>query len=335
MTPATAWKENFAPDENPRFEALAEVLHALQTKHGRGAKASRALHAKPHVGARAELVVLGDLPAEVRAGLFAQPGTYRAYVRYSNGAGQRQGDHKPDVRGLAVKVVGVPGRKLIPGLENARTQDFLAIQSPSTPFVGPEEFVAFAQAGVEPWRLPALMARCGLFHTIGALKQFLGAVSVPVPSLATLTFHSALPVAWGAYAAKYRFEPESREATATVTRDPERLGTELATRLRAGAVAYTLRVQLFRNEALTPIEDASRVWSDGDAPPVTVGHLIVDQQDVSSDAGRALAERISAMSFDPWHALEAHRPLGAMMRARNHAYRVSTKERQAAAEPEE
>jgi hypothetical protein len=41
------------------------------------------------------------------------------------------------------------------------------------------------------------------------------------------------------------------------------------------------------------------------------------------------------MSFDPWHALEAHRPLGAMMRARNHAYRVSTKERQAAAEPEE
>jgi hypothetical protein len=66
-----------------------------------------------------------------------------------------------------------------------------------------------------------------------------------------------------------------------------------------------------------------------------VGRLVVPKQDVTSEAGRALAERVSRMSFDPWHALEAHRPLGAMMRARNHAYRVSTKERGAEGEPTE
>ncbi len=343
MNPSTDWKETTAPDENARFEALAEILHGLQkksasgdaTRDATGNATMRALHAKQHVGASAELVIPSDLPAEVRAGLFAQPGTYRAYVRYSNGAGQRQGDHKPDVRGLAVKVVGVPGKKVIPGLENARTQDFLAIQSPSTPFQGPDEFVAFVRAGVEPWRLPAVMARFGVFHTIGVLKQFLAGVSAPVPSLATLTFHSALPVTWGTYAAKYRFEPESRESEAAVTKDPDRLATELAARLREGPVAYAMRAQLFRSEALTPIEDASRTWSDDDAPPVTVARLIVAKQDVTSESGRALAERIAQMSFDPWHALEAHKPLGAMMRARNNAYRVSTKERHAAEEPEE
>ena len=46
-----------------------------------------------------------------------------------------------------------------------------------------------------------------------------------------------------------------------------------------------------------------------------------------------MTEYVESLSFDPWHALEAHRPLGNMMRARNHAYRPSTQERCAAPEP--
>jgi hypothetical protein len=48
-----------------------------------------------------------------------------------------------------------------------------------------------------------------------------------------------------------------------------------------------------------------------------------------------VSARVEAMAFDPWHAPVAHGPLGAMMPARNQAYRVSTKERQAASAPEE
>ncbi len=40
------------------------------------------------------------------------------------------------------------------------------------------------------------------------------------------------------------------------------------------------------------------------------------------------------LSFDPWHALEELRPLGAMMRARAPAYRESVIARGAAPEPE-
>jgi hypothetical protein len=62
--------------------------------------------------------------------------------------------------------------------------------------------------------------------------------------------------------------------------------------------------------------------------------LTLPQQDLDSPRGRKLAEFVEKLSFDPWHALVAHRPLGNMMRARNYAYRESTQERAAAGEPD-
>src|SRR5258708_1635702 len=76
----------------------------------------------------------------------AAPATYGAYVRYSNGSGARQADTKGDVRGIAIKVVGVPGKKIIPGLEDAQTQDFLLIRTPATPFRNADEFIAVVTA---------------------------------------------------------------------------------------------------------------------------------------------------------------------------------------------
>ena len=60
--------------------------------------------------------MLDDLPEHARAGLFARPATYRAYVRFSNGAGRVQHDKVPDVRGIAVKILGVLGKKVIAGM---------------------------------------------------------------------------------------------------------------------------------------------------------------------------------------------------------------------------
>jgi hypothetical protein len=162
MPPSTDWKERIAADEPMHLEALAETLRALQRKHARAGQPMRALHAKGQVGAEAELTVLPDLPEEARVGIFARPATYRAYVRYSNGAGRQQHDRKGDVRGLAVKLLGVPGKKLIPGLEEASTQDFLLIRTPSTPFRDADEFVWLVSAAERPLLLlPRAIGRFG------------------------------------------------------------------------------------------------------------------------------------------------------------------------------
>lgn len=335
--PSTQWKEQVAPDEDERFTRLAEQLREVQRRATRRFGKGRALHRKPHLGVEASFEVLGDLPAAVRQGLFATPGRHRAYVRFSNGASAHQVDRKGDVRGVAIKVLGVEGKKLIPGLEAAPTQDFLMILSPATPFLGPDEFVAFVAAASRPaTALPRLLFGVGprrLFAVAGALRR---ALAQPIASLATATFHSALPVRWGDHAGKYRIVPVRHDAPVDPAgpRGPDHLADDLARRLAAGPLSWDFAVQLYRDPRTTPIEDPTVAWPDDAAPPVVVARLTIDRVDLASERARKVAAFVEALSFDPWHALVEHRPLGALMRARNHAYRLSTAERGAAPEPD-
>lgn len=131
---STEWKETIPAGEPEKLEALASVLHGLQVKRAAGKPADRALHAKANAGLSAELRVAANVADALRVGIFGKPDTtYRAYVRYSNGSGTRGHDKKEDVRGIAVKLLGVPGKKIIPGMEAATTHDLLLIRSPSTP----------------------------------------------------------------------------------------------------------------------------------------------------------------------------------------------------------
>jgi hypothetical protein len=294
----------------------------------------RALHRKQHVGVEAELEVRGDLPAEVRAGLFAQPGRYRAYVRFSNGRGTTERDGAPDLRGAAIKVVGVAGRKIIPGLEDAATQDFLMIHTPATPFIGTDEFMRFIHAAVNPaLALPRLLAAFGPVKTASLLRYATGTLK-PVRSLASTRFYSAVPIQWGDYAAKYSLVPHPTNGGGARKHGRDYLADDLAERLAAAPIGFDFAVQLYRDPRRTPIEDASVEWREEDAPFIEIGRLEIPKQEVAGERGQRLGAYVESLSFDPWHALEAHRPLGNIMRARNNAYRLSTAERGVAPEPD-
>ena len=105
------------------------------------------------------------------------------------------------------------------------------------------------------------------------------------------------------------------------------LGAELGAHLAANDAKWDFQVQLFTDEASTPIEDTTVEWS---SPWTTLATLTLPKQQPSAEF-TAWAE---ALSYDPWHAQEELRPLGAMMRARSAAYRVSTQSRKASPEPE-
>ena len=100
MQPRTDWKETVAPDEDARHERNAERLVAGHKGGG------RTLHLKSHIGARAELTVLPDLPEPYRVGIFAAPGVYPAWVRFSNGGGEW---HKLFVEEDVTAAATVPG----------------------------------------------------------------------------------------------------------------------------------------------------------------------------------------------------------------------------------
>ncbi|MFO0762326.1 MAG: catalase family protein [Byssovorax sp.] len=333
MSPATDWSETIPEGEDAALLRLAETLRDLQRARAKGKKADRGLHAKSNLNVEAELTVLTDLPAHAQAGLFAKPGSYRAYVRFSNGGGKRQGDAKPDVRGVAIKVLGVPGKKLIPGMEDETTQDFLLIRSPSTPFANADDFVALVRAVSNPLlALPRVIGHFGFGRGLALLKTLSAGLGEPMTTLASTRYFSAVPIKYGPYAVHVALTPHEPRALSE-DRSENGLGDALARTLRERAVTYDVQVQFYVDRDKTPIEDASVEWKESDAPFVTVGRLTLTKQDVSSARGKALGAAIEELSFDPWHALEDHRPLGNMMRARNHAYRLSTAERKAAPEP--
>jgi len=325
-----AFGETIAADEAERFRGYGEEIVSIQrSRVERGEKLERALHVKQHVGAVGELVV--KAPDTARSGVFAMSGkSWPVYVRFSNGGSRRQADKVPDVRGFALKLVGVPGQKLIKGLESELTQDFLFIDTPALPFSTPEEFMQFVRIVRRgPAKLvPGLISNYGFGRAVGIIW---GSVTgSKVKSYATHTFHTGAPIAFGRSAAKLSLVPVASTAPSPAASGPDFLQKDLQARLKSGALSWTLRAQLFVDQASTPIEDTAVTWS---APWIDLATLTLPTQDTESARGVEISELVNQLSFDPWHTTEQHRPLGAMMRARAVTYGASVVERKAAPEP--
>jgi len=65
-----------------------------------------------------------------------------------------------------------------------------------------------------------------------------------------------------------------------------------------------------------PIEDASLEWREHDSPFRSVAEIRIPVQTLES----ASASSCEQLSFNPWHALVDHRPLGDFNRARRNIY---------------
>ncbi len=325
-----AFGETILADEAERFRGYAEEIAVIQRARAeKTGKTERALHVKQHLGAVGTLTVQADVP--VQAGVFATKGkVWPLYARFSNGSSKRQSDRVLDPRGFAIKLVGVPGTKLIRGLEGEETQDFLFIQTPEIAFSTPEEFMKFvriAKAGTDKL-LPRLAASFGWKRTLEVVWHT--ATSKKLKSFATHTFHTAAPVAFGKTAAKLALVPALHAPQAKSSEGDDMFRADLSARLREGPLSWTLRAQLFVDQQRTPIEDTSQPWR---GPWHDLGTLTLAQQDAESARGQEISELVNQLSFDPWHATEQHRPLGAIMRARAVTYGKSVVGRGAAPEP--
>ena len=125
--PATR-HETVPPDEARCVaEVLRIVTERMNAQYPHGTPARRDAHPKHHGVVRATLEVEPGLPPEYRAGVFAQQRSYPAWVRFSNGSGVVQPDKVSDGRGVGIKLMDVPGPKLIDDEADAPTQDFLFI----------------------------------------------------------------------------------------------------------------------------------------------------------------------------------------------------------------
>lgn len=325
--PSTAWAERIGPDEAERFADYARRFAALQAQRAQRYGPGRTLHRKPLAALRGTLQVLGDLPEFARQGLFARPGTYETWVRLSNGGLDRAPDRVPDIRGFALRVLGVQGPSALGG-ERTPSQDFTLINQEAFAFATTAPFVALVEAAARgPAALLGHLVRThGLWALPRELAKFKRTVGRPFGGFATQPFYSAVPMACGPYAVRVRLVPAASNGApdAAAAKD---WGADMARRLRAGPLHWDLQLQYFADEATTPIEDASVDWP---TPYSTVATLTLPQQDLDSAAAQAFAKQVEGSVFDPWQALAAHRPLGEVQRARKVVYFASQQGRGAA-----
>lgn len=87
--------------------------------------------------------------------------------------------------------------------------------------------------------------------------------------------------------------------------------------LAEGDVELELRLQLQTDPHPLPIENAGVLWPERLSPRAPVATLRIPRQTFDSPAQLDFAKRLS---YNPWHCIAEHRPLGNQSRARRRMY---------------
>jgi hypothetical protein len=327
LKPSTQWQERIASDEAERFAGYAKDFAAIQARKSKKYGNGRALHRKQLTAAKGKLEVLDGLPDFARHGLFAVPRKFDTLVRLSNGGLDKAADRTPDVRGFALRVLGVKGESAL-GNGAAKSQDFTLINQEQFAFPKSDEFVEFVVAASQGGAklLKHLAKRYGLIGGAVRMVKMIKSMGNRFGGFATEPVFSAVPMACGPYAVRVRLVPAPTNGKPTPGAKKD-WGADFSERLGQQSLQWDLQLQPFVSEAVTPIEDASINWPTA---YVTVARLTLPKQNAQSKAGQALQQKIEAGIFDPWQALAAHRPVGDVQRARKVVYFASQKGRGAA-----
>jgi hypothetical protein len=322
-------------DEAETGRDLVETLHDIvETTYKDGGHKLRAVHAKSHGLIEAELVIADGLPEVLAQGLFATPGRHRALMRFSTTPGDLLGDAVSTPRGLAVKILDVEGERLADAPEPV--QDFVMVNgkafssATAKPFAKNLKLLAATTdkaEGLKKLLSAALRGAEATVEALGGKSPTLASLGGhPGTNLLGETFWSQAPILYGPYVAKISVAPVSPELVALTGQKldlshPDALREAVIAHFAQHGGEWEVRVQLALDLEETPIEDASVVWPEDKTPFVPVARLIANRQEGWSQALSAKVD--DGLSFSPWHALAAHRPLGSIMRVRKAAYAMS------------
>ena len=329
--------EQQQPDEQKVIGQLEEQFDSIQATTAKDYQHGvRAVHAKAHGIARGKLTVKDGLPPELAQGLFARSGTYDAILRISTQPGDVLDDSVNSPRGLALKLIGVEGERL-PGSEGDTTQDFIMVNGPIFGAPNAEKFLSnLTMLAKTTDKLEGVKkAMSAVLQPINTAMEAVGLASPTIQQLGGAppvhplgeTYFSQTPFRYGDYIAKWGLFPVSKGLTSLT-------GTTVHTSGRPDAIRETvneeliehggtweLRVQLCRDLEKQPVEDPTVEWKAADSPFQTVATLEVPPQ-----VGWTLMESTrteDSLSYNIWHGLAAHQPLGNVNRARKDPYQRS------------
>ena len=311
-------QEKLLPDEEKHLDSIISSFTEQMKLLWKPGAFERGGNTKTHGIVRAEFIIHQDLPENFRRGIFAEPKTYPAWVRFS-GPGPYITPDIEDVgfMSISIKLMKVPGAKLLD--DEKFTQDMFGVST--TTFVTPDT-KANAQLQIESVKNAQIFYFLNFHrpHVLDLIMQSLWIKTQTSPLEAP--YFSCVPYLFGeGQAMQYSVWPKTDKRT-PIPRLPFRppddyLREAMLTALRDGDVDLDFRVQLQTDPHLMPIENNAVLWPERLSPRVSVATLRLPRQRFNSAAQMEFAKRLT---YNPWHCIPEHRPLGNQSRARRRMY---------------
>lgn len=285
---------------------------AKDAQESPGKNIMRFTHAKTIGCVGAKFKVESDIPAAYKVGLFQKNYEYKTWIRFSSFAFQPAPDTTPDNRGMALKILDVPYRKLADYGETSQNVDLVLTNDISFFFRTPIMFKGFLEnlaSGKKPkdW-LDANPSEGEIFKR-NVMSGMLG-------SLLDGTYGSMTPfLIGGNNAMKIVAEPQKKFNMPRGT-TPDFLREKLEKDLKSKKeFAFDIFIIPFEHRSVTPIEDPGVDWT---TKRIKVAELTIPKQDPNIVQERmAFCEQLQ---YSPWRTLPEHRPLGGINRLRRAAY---------------
>jgi hypothetical protein len=316
-------EEKLLPDEEAYLDSIIESFRTQMGLLWKPGKFERGGNTKTHGIVRGEFIVHDNLPAELRHGIYAEPRTFPAWVRFS-GPGPYITPDIDDVgfMSISIKLMRVPGPKLMQ--EEKSTQDMFGVSTPT--FVTPDT-IANAQLQVESVKNATIFYFVNLHrsHILDLVMQSLWTKTQSSPFEAP--YFSCVPYLLGeGQAMQYSVWPKSTRRT-PIPRLPLRppdnyLRDAMVASLAQGDVEFDIRLQLQTDPHLMPLENNAVLWPEKLSPRISAATLRLPRQKFDSPAQLDFAR---LLSYNPWHCIAEHRPLGNQSRARLRMYNTLSK----------
>jgi hypothetical protein len=311
-------EEREQPDEEAHLRDIIDTFAAEMRQNWNPGYFERGGNTKTHGVVRAQFTIRNDLPPHMRRGIFGEPRTCKAWVRFS-GPGPYDSADIDDIgfMSMAIKLMGVAGPKLMD--DEQFTQDLLGTSVPT--FVSPD---TRSNAQIHHWSLK----KAPVFyffdpkqtHILDSIMNSLWTKTQSSP-LESEYFSTVAYLLGEGQAMQYSFHTrlKSRTPVPNLPFRPPRnyLREAMAATLAKHDVEFDICAQLQTDPFLMPIENAAVMWPPKLSPRVPVAVLRIPRQTFDSPEQLAFAR---VLTYNPWHSIPEHRPLGNVSRARNRMY---------------
>lgn len=305
--------------EEESNDAIISLMADQMRGHFEPGRYERGGNTKTHGLLRATVEIRDDIPERMKHGVFATPREFPAYVRFS-GPGPEVPTDIQDIgfSSMAVKLMDVPGKKLMD--DEKHTQDFICVCTPT--FVTPN---TRTNAVLQDWSLRD-QALYYFFNPFDShLRDFFMQSWWNETQYNPLghRYWSCVPYLLGeGQAMQYSFASKTPVPTdipgVPFGRVPDNyLRDNMVKTLDRKGVEFDLLVQIQTDPHRMPIENAAVRWPEKLSPFIPAATIRIPRQKFDYPEQFAFTRRLT---WNPWHCLPEHRPLGNQSRARRRMY---------------